>query len=85
MDKLFPLAMRTRNLFAPDRCSVHSPRLPYYGIRGLLPNAPLEGASWNIEDVISEVRANLAKDSGHFNRVFLYLAYNEGQPFTLYP
>jgi hypothetical protein len=23
MDKLFPLAMRARNPFAPDRCSVH--------------------------------------------------------------
>ena len=23
MDKLFPLAMRARNLFVPDRCSVH--------------------------------------------------------------
>ena len=59
--------------------------LLHYGIRGLLHNAPLEGASWKIEYVISEVRANLAKDSGHFDRVFLYLAYNEGQLFTLYP
>jgi hypothetical protein len=65
---------------------MYAHRLPYYGIRGLLHNgAPVEGASWYIEDVISEVRANLAKDSGHFDRVFLYLTYNEGQLFTLYP
>jgi hypothetical protein len=59
--------------------------LLHYGFRGLLHNAPFEGPRWKIEDVISEVRANLTKDSGHFDRVFLYLAYNEGQLFTLYP
>lgn len=59
--------------------------LVHYGIRGLLHNAPFDGASWTIEDVVSGARATLAKDSGHFDRAFLYLAYNEGQLFTLYP
>ena len=59
--------------------------LLHYGIRGLQHNAPFEGANWKIEDVISEVRANLGRDSGFFDRVFLYLAYNEGQLFTLHP
>jgi hypothetical protein len=31
MDKLFLLAMRARNLFAPDRCSVHLPILSRAG------------------------------------------------------
>ncbi len=59
--------------------------LLHYGIRGLLHNAPFEGGTWKLEDTISEARANLAKDPGAFDRVFLYLAYNEGQLFTLYP
>lgn len=52
--------------------------LLHYGIRGPLHNAPFEGTSWKIEGVISEGRANLARDSGHFDRVFLYLAYTFG-------
>jgi hypothetical protein len=59
--------------------------LLHYGIRGLLHNAPFEGAGWKIEDAISEVRGSLAINSGPFDRVFLYLAYNEGRLFTLYP
>ena len=59
--------------------------LIHYGIRGLLHNAPFEGASWKIEDVVAAARANLAEDAGHFDRAFLYLAYNAGQLFLLYP
>ena len=56
-----------------------------YGIRGLLHNTPLEGLNWKLDDHIREARTNLAEDHGHFDRVFLYLAYNEGPLFTLYP
>ena len=59
--------------------------LVHYGIRGLMHNAPFEGASWKIEDVVAAARANLAEDAGHFDRAFLYLAYNDGQLFLLYP
>jgi hypothetical protein len=59
--------------------------LVHYGIRGLLHNTPLEGLNWKLDDHVREAHANLAGDHGHFDRAFLYLAYNEGQLFTLYP
>jgi len=59
--------------------------LMHYGIRGLLHNAPFGGVNWKIENVVAEARAYLALDHGPFDRVFLYLAYNEGQLFNLYP
>jgi hypothetical protein len=57
----------------------------HYGMKGLLHNTPVEGQNWKMRDVIVEARANLAKDHGPFDRVFLYLAYNEGELFHLYP
>ncbi len=59
--------------------------LLHYGIRGILHNWPFEGVNWKLEDTLREARKNLAKGSGPFDRVFLYLAFNEGQLFTLYP
>jgi hypothetical protein len=59
--------------------------LVHYGIRGLLHNTPLEGLNWKLDDHIREARTNLAEDHGYFDRVFLYLAYNAGPLFTLYP
>jgi hypothetical protein len=59
--------------------------LLHYGIRGLLHNSPFEGLNWKVDNVVSEARANLEKDPGPFDRVFLYLAYNEGRLFNLYP
>jgi hypothetical protein len=55
--------------------------LVHYGIRGLIHNPPVR----KIEDVVLEARANLARNPGRFDQVFLYLAYNEGHLFTLYP
>jgi len=59
--------------------------LVHYGIRGLMHNWPFEGMNWKIEDVVSEARANLVQNPGPFDQAFLYLAYNEGHLFTLYP
>ena len=59
--------------------------LLHYGIRGILHNWPFEGINWKLEDILREARKNLEKDSGPFDRVFLYLAFNEGQLFSLYP
>lgn len=59
--------------------------LLHYGIRGLLHNWPFHGVNWELEDTVREARENLASNPGAFDRVFLYLAYNEGQLFTLYP
>ena len=59
--------------------------LVHYGIRGILHNTPFDGLNWKLQDTISEARTNLATDAGAFDRVFLYLAYNEGQLFNLYP
>ena len=59
--------------------------LVHYGIRGLLHNTPLEGLNWKLANHVREAHENLAGDHGHFDRAFLYLAYNEGQLFTLYP
>ncbi|MGC2283176.1 MAG: hypothetical protein WA603_24400 [Candidatus Acidiferrales bacterium] len=59
--------------------------LVHYGIRGLLHNTPFGGATSTLDATLSEARADLAKGSGPFDRVYLYLAYNEGQLFDLYP
>jgi hypothetical protein len=59
--------------------------LAHYGIRGILHNSPFEGVNWKLEDILRETRRNLAGNSGPFDRVFLYLAFNEGQLFSLYP
>lgn len=59
--------------------------LVHYGIRGLLHNWPFEGLDWKVEDSVSEARKNLLNDPGPFDRVFLYLAFNDGQLFVLYP
>jgi hypothetical protein len=59
--------------------------LVHYGIRGILHNWPFEGVNWKLEDSLREARSNLAENSGPFDRVFLYLAFNEGQLSTLYP
>jgi hypothetical protein len=59
--------------------------LLHYGIRGIIHNWPFEGVNWKLEDTLREARRNLEKNPGPFDRVFLYLAYNEGQLFTLYP
>lgn len=75
---------RYRNLKARYRLA-ELVLLLHYRIRGLMHNAPFEGASWKNEDVVAAARANLAEDAGHFDRAFLYLAYNAGQLFLLYP
>jgi hypothetical protein len=59
--------------------------LVHYGIRGILHNTPFRGFGKIPEDAISEARMKLASDPGPFDRVFLYLAYNEGRLFPLYP
>lgn len=59
--------------------------LLHYGIRGIVHNWSFEGVNWKLEDSLRKARSNLAKDSGPFDRVVLYLAFNEGQLFTLYP
>jgi hypothetical protein len=59
--------------------------LVHYGIRGILHNRPFEGINWKLEDTLREARSNLVENSGPFDRVFLYLAFNEGQLSTLYP
>ena len=59
--------------------------LLHYGIRGLVHNWPIEGLDWKIENSVDEARKDLNHDPGPFDRVFLYLAYNEGQLYTLYP
>ena len=59
--------------------------LVHYGIRGLIHYDPFEGINWKIVDVVAEARASLLAGARPFNRVFLYLAYNEGQLFALYP
>lgn len=58
--------------------------LVHYGVRGMMHNTPFEGLHWKMEDVLREIRADLVKNPGPFDRVFLYLAYNEGQLFSLY-
>jgi hypothetical protein len=59
--------------------------LLHYGIRGILHNWPFEGVNWKLEDALREARRNLVDNSGPFDRAFLYLEFNEGQLFTLYP
>jgi hypothetical protein len=57
----------------------------HYGILGILHNSPFEGVGRHLDDVIAEVRSNLTSDHGPFDRVFLYLAFNEGSLDQLYP
>jgi hypothetical protein len=59
--------------------------LLHYGIRGILHNWPFKGVNWKLEDTLREARRNLVENPEPFDRVFLYLAFNEGQLFTLYP
>ena len=59
--------------------------LLHYGLRGLLHNTPFEGVNRTLEHVLEDVRAFLSTQSGPFDRVFLYFAYNEGQMEQLYP
>jgi hypothetical protein len=59
--------------------------LLHYGIRGIIHNWPIEGLNWKIEDSIREARESLKDNPGPFDHAFLYLAFNEGQLFTLFP
>ena len=59
--------------------------LVHYGVRGIIHNTPFEGVNRKLDEVITEVRARLLQDHGPFDRVFLYLAFNEGRLIQLYP
>ena len=59
--------------------------LIHYGIRGILHNTWFEGLYYKLEDVLREAREYLAADPGPFDRAYLYLAYNEGPLYVLYP
>jgi hypothetical protein len=59
--------------------------LLHYGIRGIQHNWPFEGVDWKLEDSVREARTYLVNSPGPFDRVFLYLAFNEGKLFALYP
>ena len=56
--------------------------LVHYGVRGLSNNSPFDGMNWTLHDSVREARAEVAQNPGPFDRIFLYLALNEGPLLT---
>lgn len=59
--------------------------LLHRGLRGIMHNTPFDGVNWKLENSLDQARAELVKNPGRFDQVFLYFAYNEGKLIRLYP
>ena len=75
MDKLFLPTMRARNLFAPDRCSVHLPILSRAGLWLWATTTPSNGPG-TIEEFRELWRRQVTTETGKYNR-----AEEQGQLF----
>lgn len=51
----------------------------HYGLKGILHNTPYRGLNFALEDILREPASVLRQNAGPFQRVYLYLAFNEGR------
>lgn len=57
----------------------------HFGLRGVLHAAPSIAISPILLDLIPEVRSRFSDGAGPFNKIYLYLALNEGPLHLIYP
>ncbi len=57
----------------------------HYGLKGILHNTPYSGVNFGLDDILREVASLLRTNHGSFQRVYLYLAFNEGALVQVWP
>lgn len=57
----------------------------HYGLKGILHNTPYQGTNFGLNDILREAASELRQNAGPFQRVYLYLAFNEGPLIEVWP